>query len=453
MNEWSHSVRLDEEKCKGCINCIKRCPTEAIRVRNGKAHILSERCVDCGECIRVCPHHAKLPEYDPLSALDRFRYKVALPAPSLYAQFHNLDDVEIVLRALRRLGFDAVFEVSAAAEIVSEYTRRLLADGALPRPVISSACPAVTRLIRVRFPELIPHLLPVKAPVEVAAALARARAADRSGLAPEEIGVAFISPCAAKHSAAQSPLGLTASGIDCVLGIKDLYPLLLSHMKEAAAEEGGEELALSGRIGLSWAGSGGESAGTLLENHLAADGPENVIRVLDELEDEKFSDVDFVELNMCSGGCVGGVLTVENPYVAKARIKHLRKYRPVAVSHTEQIAPDALLFETAVDYIPVLPLAETVDEAMRRMTAMNQIADSLPGLDCGSCGAPSCRALAEDIVRGTASEGDCIFRLREHVYYLVQELTHLEEYIPPPFRTAADRRADNKTDRNGGTVS
>ena len=64
MEAFFHSVRLDEEKCEGCTNCIKRCPTEAIRVRNGKAHIISERCIDCGECIRICPHHAKYAECD-----------------------------------------------------------------------------------------------------------------------------------------------------------------------------------------------------------------------------------------------------------------------------------------------------------------------------------------------------------------------------------------------------
>ena len=59
MNKFYHSVRLNPDLCKGCINCIKRCPTEAIRVRNKKALINSKFCIDCGECIRVCPHHAK----------------------------------------------------------------------------------------------------------------------------------------------------------------------------------------------------------------------------------------------------------------------------------------------------------------------------------------------------------------------------------------------------------
>ena len=84
MEKFFHSVILDKDKCMGCTNCIKRCPTEAIRVRDGKALILSERCIDCGECIRVCPHHAKRARFDHFSMLDNYSYKIALPAPALF---------------------------------------------------------------------------------------------------------------------------------------------------------------------------------------------------------------------------------------------------------------------------------------------------------------------------------------------------------------------------------
>ena len=171
----------------GCTNCIKRCPTEAIRVQGGKAVIASERCIDCGECIRICPHHAKRARFTALSEISGFTYKIALPAPSLYGQFNNLDDIDYVLTGIKQLGFDDVFEVSRAAELVSEATRKLLASGRLKRPVISSACPAVVRLIRVRFPDLCDHVLPLKSPMETAAALAKAEAVKKTGLPEEQI--------------------------------------------------------------------------------------------------------------------------------------------------------------------------------------------------------------------------------------------------------------------------
>ena len=147
MDKFYHSVRLDASLCKGCINCIKRCPTEAIRVRGGKASINNKFCIDCGECIRVCPHHAKHATYDRLDCMRQYEYTVALPAPSLYSQFNNLDDVNIVLNALIRMGFDDVFEVGAAAELVSEATRQYISEHEEGLPFISTACPSVVRLI------------------------------------------------------------------------------------------------------------------------------------------------------------------------------------------------------------------------------------------------------------------------------------------------------------------
>lgn len=434
MPDRFHSVTLDESRCKGCINCIKRCPTEAIRVRNGKAHILSERCIDCGECIRVCPHHAKMPIYDPLSSMDNFSYKIALPAPALYGQFHNLDDIDVILNGLLKMGFDEVFEVSRAAEVISDATRKLEAEHKLIKPIISSACPAVVRLIQIRFPMLLDHLLPLNPPVEVAAALARKEAVKKTGRKPEEIGVFFLSPCAAKNSAVKQPLGLERSNIDHVLAIKDVYPPLLAGMKKAAGEDM-EELGESGRIGISWASSGGEASGTLIEDCLAADGIENVIHVLENLEDEKFQGLEFVELNACNGGCVGGVLTVENPYIALARLKHLRKYLPVSACHLDRIPDEAVRDHAIKEEESVLSLSTDFAEAMQKMAQMEEIVKRLPGLDCGSCGAPSCHALAEDIVRGHASERDCVFLLRQQMSELAEKLSQFDDYIPLPIRS------------------
>ena len=426
MDKFYHSVRLDESLCKGCINCIKRCPTEAIRERGGKASINNKFCIDCGECIRVCPHHAKLATYDKLDVMKKYRYTVALPAPSLYSQFNNLDDVNIVLNALLLMGFDDVFEVSAAAELVSEATRQYISEHEEQLPLISTACPSVVRLIRVRFPNLIPHLLPINPPVEVAAVLAVRKAMEDTGLPREEIGIMFISPCPSKVTYVKSPLGTEKSEIDQVLAIKDVYPKLLACMKTVVGEDY-PVIGTSGKIGISWGHSGGEASGLFTENYLAADGIENVIRVLEDMEDQKFTNLRFVELNACNGGCVGGVLTVENPYVAEVKLKRLRKYMPVARSHMHESEENVIKWTTGVQYEPVFRLGNNMMESFSRLNQVERLMKKFPGLDCGSCGAPTCKALAEDIVRGDANETDCVYYLRENLHKLSEEVAVLAD--------------------------
>lgn len=428
MNKFYHSVRLDEDKCKGCINCIKRCPTEAIRVRNGKAVINEKFCIDCGECIRICENHAKLALVDKLREMDRFKYTIALPAPTLYSQFNNLEDKNIVLNALLKIGFDAVYEVSAAAELVSEATRIFLSEHRDGMPWISTACPTVVRLIRVRFPNLIDHLLPIKPPVELAAELAVKEAMEKTGLPREDIGTVFISPCPSKNTYAKAPLGVDKSEIDLVVAMKEVYPKLLSAMKIVAEGEV-DDIGSSGRIGISWGFSGGEAGGALCKNYLAADGIENVIRVLEDLEDQKIETLEFVELDACAGGCVGGVLTVENPYVGVARLHRMRSYIPVQENHLnfadfggEEQARKTFGFEQGIKYEPVFNLGDSLIEGFVRLNQAERLEKKFPGLDCGSCGCPTCKALAMDIVRGEASEDQCIYLMRNHMAEMAGEL-------------------------------
>ncbi|MBE6801910.1 MAG: 4Fe-4S dicluster domain-containing protein [Ruminococcaceae bacterium] len=438
MDKYFHSVRLDKDKCRGCTNCIKRCPTQAIRVRNGKARIIKERCIDCGECIRVCPHHAKYASRDSLEQLENYKYKIALPAPALYGQFNNLDDVNIILNALPSLGFDAVFEVSKAAELVSEATRIYLETRRYVKPAISSACPAVVRLIRVCFPELIDNIILVNAPVEEAGRLARNKAVAKTGLKPEEIGVFFISPCPAKITSFKQPMGTDKSNVDGAIAINDIYPHLLKAMEKM--NEHDEMMALhdSGVIGIGWATSGGEASGTLKDNALAADGIENCMKILEEVERGNLDSVDFIELNACQGGCVGGSLTAENPFIAKSRLMKLRKYNPVSCNHllSEDI-PEEMLWSSPIEPCDdVMKLADNVQEAMERMARMKELLKTFPGLDCGTCGAPGCRALAEDVVRGFTTEHDCVFRAKEELQDIdsLEDTEKLELIIPAPFR-------------------
>ncbi len=411
--DYKHSVSLDIDKCKGCTTCLKRCPTEAIRIRDGHAVISSGRCIDCGECIRVCPYKAKKATHDDLSILGNYKYTIALPAPSLYGQFDNLDNIGYIIRGLRDLGFDDVFEVACAAELVSAYTRSYIKREDVKKPILSSACPAITRIISMNYPDLCENIMPILPPVDIAAALARERAKEaHPELTDEDIGIIFISPCPAKVSYVRNSFAGERNYISATVSVRDVYFALVDVMNKRKDEP--LESTDSGMIGISWASTGGESTAILNDRYLAADGIENCIRVLDQIDNSDIVTLDFVELNACSGGCVGGAMTVANPYIAQARLQSLKRYLPVSPNRpTSNWIPDEYFQEKTVEYNPYSLLSDDRKTAMRMMSDIESIRCELPGLDCGSCGAPTCMAFAEDIVKNETSADECTVIMRQ----------------------------------------
>ena len=412
MNTYEHSVYLDADKCNGCTTCLKHCPTEAIRIRNGKAVIDQGRCIDCGECIRVCPNKAKKASCSSLDAMKKFKWKIALPAPSLYGQFDNLEDVDRVIDGLLKIGFDDVFEVSAAAELVSAYTRIYLKSKDIKKPAISSACPVILRLIGLRFPSLSDNIIKLLPPMEIAADLAKQKAKnEHPELREDEIGVCFISPCPAKVSYVKNGFADYKSKVDVVVPMSDIYFRLINAMQ---ISDEPDSLSNSGVIGIGWASSGGEATAIFNDSYLAADGIDNVIRVLDQIENGNIPPVEFIELNACIGGCVGGVLTIQNPFIAKARLQGLRRYLPVSCNFLEKGQDDALpsncAFKNLPLYRPISRLSDSMITSLRMMSEIQKLKEQLPGIDCGSCGAPNCRAFAEDVIKETAELNDCLIK-------------------------------------------
>ena len=437
---YSHSVLLDEKLCKGCTNCIKKCPMEAIRVQNGKARILSDKCIDCGECIRTCPYKAKVAHTDSWDMLADYKYTIALPAPSLYMQFDNtVYTRKHIIAALKALGFDYIYEVARGAEIVTHQSNQYLKEHEYELPLISSACPAVVRLIQIRYPSLIPNLIPIKSPMEVAAQNARREFCMQNQVAPEEVGVFFISPCAAKMTSVKAPLEVEYSNVNGVIPIRMVYFKLLKQLSKIKGENVDEILLQSGKFGVRWASTGGEALAIDTTKVLYVDGIQNVVKIFEDLEDDKIKDIDFIEASACIGGCTGGPLTVENLYVAKNRNRQQMENTPAFYRAIEPEEVENTAWEKPLIHCNVSILDPDMTKAMEKLRKMNEIYEQLPALDCGACGSPSCRALAEDVVRGKARMTDCIFILRRKIKKLAHEMMAFDN----GFTTDAEEQDEN----------
>ncbi|MFZ5859269.1 MAG: [Fe-Fe] hydrogenase large subunit C-terminal domain-containing protein [Spirochaetota bacterium] len=436
-----HSVQLDADLCVGCTTCIKFCPTKAIRVRDGKAKIFEDRCIDCGECIRRCPKGAKKAISDPLFILDGYDLKVALPAPSLYAQFGTRYSQSDIFAALHHMGFDEVFDVAWGAIVATEITRSILAKPG-PAPRISSACPVIVRLIQQRFPSLIPNLMPILPPSEIAAREARKRLSEIS----RKIGIFFLSPCTAKVTAVRMPLGYSQSSIDAVISFSDIFlPLkrALEERKPLSPKKGFKSSvpqASSGHSpilpmmdnlepGMGWARSDGELDALRIPDSVSVDGISNVIDLFEAIENGNIESIQYIEALACPGGCVGGPMAVENPHIARSNMRQrcqkdnlaaeassspMKAIKPPSPKLPKQEELPSYIWTEQVSPKPVLVLDADLSKALEMAEKIDTIHAQLPGIDCGACGAPDCDCLAEDIVRGFASIKDC--RLLEHPY-------------------------------------
>lgn len=410
----AHSIRVDETKCIGCVTCMRACPTKAIRVRNRKAVIKDEYCIDCGECLRVCPHQAIVPNTTPSSDINRFKYKIAIPSPVLYSQFgHNAMPDEI-LTILKELGFDHVYDEALVCEMTNLAIEEYLDENKTPRPIISSTCPVVVRLVQRLFPSLCGLIIPIEPPREIAAKNLREEVAREQGIKKEDIGIVHITPCAAKMVSINHPETLEKSFLDGAISIQEIYNQIMMKVKKSKHPVMLRAPNQFSGIGMSWAIAGGEVKGLKYINSVSVAGVMDTIRILDDVESGKLKNIDYLECMICPDGCVGGPLTAENRFIAKSNVQRLTRI----FSDKDQV--DQYLvkklykekffsFERAVKPKPFPPLDANRDEAIRKMELKEAAIKKLPGIDCGVCGSPDCRTLAEDVVRGNAQIEDCIF--------------------------------------------
>ncbi|HNX37649.1 MAG TPA: [Fe-Fe] hydrogenase large subunit C-terminal domain-containing protein [Candidatus Cloacimonadota bacterium] len=414
--KYFHAIRILEDNCTGCTACVRVCPTEAIRVRDRKAVIDPNRCIDCGNCVATCQFHAIIPRSDSLELLHNFKYKVAIISSSYAGQFTEDISYGVAKQALYELGFDEVAEEAMVTNFMIRMIREYIRENRDKRPILSSNCPAVVRLIQVKYPSLLPNLFHQEAPMSILTRYLREKIAAERHLKDNELGIFLIVPCVAHVTAVHQPEGAYKHLQDGAFSIGMIYGKVREHLKKF--QNNPMEVETFSK-GLTWALSGVQAELVDCEDirALSVNGIENVMDILSRVEDHYLDQYDYIVLRSCTNGCVGGCLNVENPFVAMSRIKKMIKEAPEQSFDEEPLSD--LHDQGEFDVVPLTPrsileLDKDIKSAIQKMKKINEFLILLPGLNCSACGSPSCYALAEDIVQGRATIDDCVVLLKRH---------------------------------------
>lgn len=412
-----HSLTIHKDLCIGCSHCVSVCPTEALRVKNGKSNLIDNQCVDCGECMRVCPTTAIKILQDDFNEIYGFKYRIALIPSIFIGQFPDEIPVELIYTAILKLGFTHVFEAEHGVELLKKALPEYQQNSTEIKPLFSVFCPAIVRLIQVRFPSLVDQLVLQKPPFELAATFVQ-KDLKVKGAKIDEIGIFYVTPCAAKTISIKDPVGNYTSPITGSINMDVLFNRTYTLIKKGQLEiDPNVKVCLPSPDCMTYPLTGGE-INIAKGNCYAIDGIHNVIDFLEKVENEEIKGLDYLELRACDESCADGVLTVKNKFLTVNRIKKLSQ--KIDVNQNCINAPfNSILSQSeylskhiAMDKVlprSMMKLDDNIDEALIKMEKINDIFLKLPKVDCTMCGAPNCKSFAVDIVNGKSSIEHCIF--------------------------------------------
>ena len=404
---------------------MRVCPTQAIRVREGKARLIPELCIDCGSCLRACPSGAIQATTRSFAEIHNFKYKVAVASPVLFGQFPQAVSPAHIVAGLRGLGFDAVWDFTVELALVNRAVLDYVDGWKGSYPLISVSCPVIVRLVQVLYPAMIDQLIHIQPPRELAGRELKRKYSEELGINPDEIAAIYITPCQAKTISILRPAEGVKSNLDGALGISDVYNDILTltqSLEKEKAEAFAHDFAGIAEM-LRWAKSQGQRRTLRGHRYMSVTGLANVIQVFDDIEKGKLRNIEYLECDACWGGCVRGNLTVDNIYVSLSKINRLlaglpnrdpaleaevkRRYPHEDFSLKGQVRPR--LMENNAD---------SLKDRVKRIKAEETVFKTLPGLNCGLCGAPTCKTFARDVASGSARANQCIFHSKDRLEQL-----------------------------------
>ncbi len=419
-NHFYHALKVAEEVCIGCTHCMNICPTSAIRVNNGKASIDKDACVDCGMCLKSCPVNAIIVEQDDFNKIFKYKYRVALLPTVLIGQFPEEINEKQIFAVLKKMGFTHVFEVDQAVDYLVDQTNDYMQKYHHNRPFISNFCPAIVRLIQVKFPGLIDNIIRLKPVLDISALYIRKKF-EEEGVKEEEAGIFYVTQCASKIASIKSPVGGYDVHVDGVINMDFIYNrILLSIKNEKITDLSG--VTTSSHLkpkSIKWTLTAGESS-RFEGRCLAIDEIHNVIDILEKVENGEITDVDYLELRACDHSCAGGVLTANNRFLTVERLKKRAKYLEQRgyVDDKNSVGADIYNYGCHLknnikmgNIAPrsIMKMDEDIMIALKKVQKVNRTLEILPSIDCGACGAPTCYELAHDVVQGKTKLSQCVF--------------------------------------------
>ncbi len=412
-------VRFDADLCTACCDCVRICPTHALRIRKGRPVLQTDQCIGCGECIRICSAGAVSASTCELKPFADDQISVAMVSPVLYSQFPGVPP-ETVLQGIRRLGFTHTVDMSYFLEMfqfaTEDFIRRNHKEEKAPWPLISPVCPVVVRLIAYKYPSLLAHVMPVSRPVTLMAGEIKRLLTERYETARHPFHLYYIVPCPTKMEPSRVSFLKNRSYVVRALGFNDIFGELIREIQKGVQPPLPPDLFDSYGATVSsliWGISGGEIADLQIEHTLAVSGLKETMSYLEKIEMGMFRDMEYIEFRTCREGCVGGILTAIDRYLAKrdvqktilqngierrvSRSEFLRFYQEGCF--VKKASPAAMRQIFGIHQEPL---------SLENMAEIYTIMSHIRGKNCAACGAPDCRTFAEDVIRGKASLEDCL---------------------------------------------
>lgn len=394
-------------KCKHCYKCVRHCEVKAVMIKDERAEIMPDKCVLCGTCMQVCPQSAKTLVSDlelVKSWIDAGIKTVISLAPS-YMGLLNYKTIGQVNSALRKLGFYEVRETSEGAAVVTEEYAGLLKEGKMEN-IITTCCPSVNDLIEIYYPKLIPYMAPVVSPM-----IAHGK------MIKEEMGrdtkVVFLGPCIAKKKEASDLRH--DSYIDAVLNFNDINRWF---SEEDIIIEDCEDLPfthMDPKVNRLYPVTNGVVSSVLATEEerdsyrkFYVHGCKNCMDLCESILRGGIKGC-FIEMNMCSGGCIKGP-TVDDKAVSRFKVKldmeETIEKAPVPASVTEPVREAISFHKVFMDRSPkdLMPTEAQIQQILK-MTGKTKPEDEL---NCGACGYSTCREKAVAVFQKKAELNMCI---------------------------------------------